>query len=1182
MSRPNTPIRLLSILAILALFAPLALPLAAADVGGMTNGAGQASGLAQKKSVGTFDVAPSGNANEGKANGAITSALINEGGASGALSVIKDFTVTGGAGSDAAETIFSSIDVKDFQPSQRLQGVGTSALSLKSEALAITMSDAANSLLTFRATGEEEQQVVFNTAADVVITASSTVQNVWEVRGKGASGALVLVKTGGQEASSGGSSLTLTGQNQAVATLKQGTQLVYRANANYGADLAQSLDAEARQYNEMAVKAVATGKLAGEATSEFSTGLSLIANANFFASAQTRTATDAAKRVTTTLRNEVQAQACAAASGTGSASGLASGAAPMGSGSAAGSATGSASANVCAQILAYDLDYVDLPAATADQVVVYINGALAQRVDAAQHVFAHADSYWAATVEGRVLVLTNVAAQANAATQVTLAAMAQGEAAVDTLAELDAMSQLNAHLEGGYQLLGSLESSASGQGQVIGSFGAFTASEARGAGEVRDFTDIRSAMTIFTKMHFAADAAAQASAEVTTTAKAAAAGQAQAAASGSAGAAAKMVTKANGNAVATTEFYDDVYASFIATAEAYTQADLTLSHEISSRFVADAENVLALEGPAGHVGHLVLLHADGTAASASRFDLSVPGHVKAHLAEGERLVYRSAGQHQARAQADLVAEAIANGALASEATVGMAANAVTAANVDWSKDVHASIDRAAEATHKGMVTMEVAAEAGAEAQATAVALVADRAMLAARSADDIIVKVDGEMATAVESAVALFAQAEASADAEADAKFTVLQQTGGQAMILVLLPYLVADQAHTITFESMAEAEARAQSALDVFGSFEPGYGGAADGDVVSLVAKPENGLLLDYAVSARGQLKGALESTSENGGAIDATTLVFDAIKVGSESFAAGSGSTATSLRFVSDEAIIEAFDVSAGTMKISAIEDTFAKLDLAHNVEAVQIDESVIFLSAPDFSGALILTNAASAGADAAAQSDLAIVETQNAGYVIEAQLAEGAQILFKAFSGFEAELGDAERQAQAGAIAAGTLLGQVIVDTEAGASAMTTTTANINYYDDVRAITSVASADKVEVLVDSASEAGKTVIISFDRETVEGLIDGDAQLLVDGKVVKQASSYADAFVADSDKYWLITTAGEAGLQAIVTLSHFSTRTITVETPEGPSVFLWTTIVLGIVVMGQAAWPRVKRRMS
>lgn len=1156
--------------AILALVAPVALPIASAQFGG--DAAGQATSAATKRSVGTFAVAPlAGSPNEGRATGSITSAIINEAGGEAASSVIKDFTINGGAGSNAAETVFSSIDVRGFQPTSRLQGVGTSALSLKSDTLAISMSDAANSLLTFRATAEQEQQVVFNAAANVIITASSTAQNVWEVRGQGTSGMLIMVQAAGQQATSGGSTLTLANQQKAVATLQQGTQLIYRANANYVANIAQGLDAGTKQYNEAAVKAIATGRLAGEATSEFSTGLSLIAQANFFASASARTATSEAKRVTTTLRNEVSAQACAAGSAAGSASGLASGSAPGAAGSATGSAKGNAEANVCAQILAYDLDYVDLPAQTADNVAVYINGALAQRVDAASKVATNWDSYWATTIEGRVLVLTNVAAKAHAATQVTLVAVAQAEAAASTLAQLDAMSEVTAQLSGGYQLLGSLESSAAGSGQVIGSFGAFFANEAQGAAEVRDFTDIRSATTIFSKMHFAADMAAQASAEFTSTAQATAAAQAQAAASGAASGAVKMVTRANGNVVTTTEFSDDVYAAFIAEAEAATQADLTLSNDISSRFVADAENVLALDGPAGNVGHLILMKADGSAQSMSRFDLSAPGHVKAQMAQGERLVFRSAAQHQARAQVDAAASAIAQGALASEATVGLVANAIASANVDWQKDVRLAIDKAAEHTHKGLVTLDFVADASANAQATAFAVVADRATLAARSADDLLVSVDGQLATAVATTAQLYAAEEAS--------YYVLASLQGQTTILVNLPEMAAGQAHRIAIASTADAQARLMSALDVFGSFQPGYGGVADGQVVSLVAKPDAGLILDYTVKARTTAEGALEATGFASGALDASTLVFNAVKIGESAFASASASGPNSVRFESDEAILEAFDVSSGTMKIRAVADTVASLALAKNIEASQVDENVIFLRSPDFNGALILTHAhsATAQANAAAAGSLGV-----AGGVVTAKLDEGSQLVFKAFSGFETELSNAEQLAQAKAIAAGALLGQVIVDTEAGASAFTTTTANINYYDDVKAVTSVATADKVQVLVDSASAAGKTVIISFDRETVRGLIDGNAVLLVDGVAVKQAQSYSDAFVADADKYWLITTAGEVGLQAIVTLAHFSTREITIETPEGPSIYLWTTIALGLLVVGQVVYPRLKRRSA
>lgn len=1162
MSRPRTRIvRILTIFALVSLVLPLATPVAAAQLGGAGGAASQAA--SQSRSVGVFNVAPGSNG-EGRAVGAVTSAIIAEGSSAIGVGVIKDFAVSSGGSAEGAKVVFESIDVAGFQPVSRLEGVGTSALTLKSSGLVIGLSDATNGLLTFKSVGSAEQEIVFNTAADVILEASGAASNVWNVKGEGTSGALVLVSSKGQQAGSGGGSLALDGQHRAVAKLKQGTSLIYRANAQYGAEAGSALDAAIAGYNEAALKAIATGKLAGEATSEFSTGFSLIANANYFATATTRTEASEAKRVTTTLRNEVSAAACAAASSSGSASSAASGSAPGAAGSAAGSATATASANVCAQILAYDLDYVDVPAQTADQVAVYINGAIAQRVDAASRVAANADSYWATTVEGRVLVLTNVAAQAQAATQVTIAAVANAEATASTLAELDAYSQVTTQLQGGFQLLGNLDASAQGSGQVIGKFGSFFASEAQGASEIRDFTDIRTATTIFTKMRFAADVAGEASGQVTAGAKGAIESHARESSSALAGGAVRMTTTVAGSVVAQTDFYDNVYAAFKTSAEAATVVDLSIANDISARFVGDAENVLALDGPAGQVGHLILMRADGSAASASRFDLTAEGQVKAVLEKGEQLAFRRSLGAQTRAGADATAQAIAQGQLASEASVGFVANAIASAELDWQKDVDASIVKAAELTHKGLVTLDVVSQASAQAQATVVAVVADRATLAARSASDILVTVDGQAATAAQSASAVYA----APSLAAGATYYVVASLQGQTQVLVSIPQPALDQGARVVIESAANAEAKSQSALDVFGSFRPGYGGVATGDVVSLVAKPEAGLVLDYTLTAKSLAEGAAEQT----------TTVFDAVKVGGSAFASGSASGANSLRFVSDEATIEAFDVSSAILKVVATADTVAKLDLAQNIQATQVNDQLVMLEAPDFAGALILTQASSAmaRAEGAAASGLALSAS---GDVITANLEEGAQVIFKAFSGFDAELNDAQQRAQAEAIARGALLGQVIVDTAAGASALTTMTATIDYYDDVRSITKVASSEKVEVLVDSASSMGKTVIISFDRDTVKGLIDGDAKLLVDGRVVEQAKSYEDAFVADADKYYLVTSEGEVGLQAIVTLAHFSTRTITIETPTAPSLFLWSTIGLGLVVVGQALYPRLRR---
>jgi hypothetical protein len=295
-------------------------------------------------------------------------------------------------------------------------------------------------------------------------------------------------------------------------------------------------------------------------------------------------------------------------------------------------------------------------------------------------------------------------------------------------------------------------------------------------------------------------------------------------------------------------------------------------------------------------------------------------------------------------------------------------------------------------------------------------------------------------------------------------------------------------------------------------------------------------------------------------------TTKVFDAVRLGDAAFDAGSGSSPSSIKWVGPQGSLEAYDVSEAVLKATAADHTQAVFDLASNVQPTQLNDQVVMLSAPDFSGALIAigNGALQSGGDAGGQ--------------VSANLDAGATVMFKAFSGFESELSEAQKEAQAQAIASGKLLGQVIVQTSATTHA--TTSAVVNYYGNVLAVAQVATADQVQVAIDSATHTGKSVILSLDRNTVQGLIDGNAKLMVDGHELKQAASYQDALTPNADKYYLITTQAEAGLQAIVTLAHFSTRTITLTEPSPPSVFLWTTIGLAVVVVGQAVYPRIRRK--
>ncbi|MBI4394494.1 MAG: hypothetical protein HY556_11975 [Euryarchaeota archaeon] len=1032
--------------------------------------------------------------------------------------VLQSFTVASSGETSASAELFTDVKIAGFVPTSKIQGAGTSSVTLKSADALISVTDNVNSLLVIKATGSADQEVTFDAPAGVTFNkrASANIVDVQSSAAGAVSGAIVLVSAKGEASVASGSSIAATTSSQAKATLKSDTQLIFRANSEY------SGSADVSSYNQAVVEAIASARLAGEATTEFSSGASLLANANYFSSASAKTEAKVENRVTTQVKAAANAAAAASAAASGGYS------------------------------LAYDLDYVNVPAQSASNVAVYVNGALATRVNTPAEVntkaAGSAESYYATTSEGRVLVLASTATRASAST-ITIASVPDASVAAKTLAQLDAQLGVTSQVQGSFNVLGNLQTSAEGSGQVIGSFDSFFASEAKGDANVESYSDVRSSTEIFAKIDFAAHAAADATASVTSAASAGASGAS----------AANMDTSVASSIVASATFTDAVYSSIVAEAKAATTTRWTLGSDVSATAISDT--VARIDGPKGTLGYLFIAKADGSAASTSKLDTNAAADAKAaveaRLAAGESIIFRGSAEAQAKVNAEIIAKAVAAGQVASEVNVGIVANAVSSANVDYTSSVDAAVNAAA--SHRGTVQVDVT---GKVQQATAVVLTADRPSLPAASASDILVSVNGQAATQASTAAEVFAAASAAASASAGAKYFVQTNLQGQTQIITSLPNLAANVASKVVVTSKLEADARAKAALDVFGSFKAGYGGAATGSIVSMVAKPDAGLILDYTVA-----------TKSKADVSAATTNVFDAVKVGSSAFAQASASSANSIRFTNEQAVLEAFDTSSAVMKITATAQTTANFDLGSNIQARSAASGVLMLTSSDFVGALILTKAEGGAAAGSSFNTAASAQGE-----ITANLAAGSQVIFKAFSGFEAELTAAEQQAQAEAIAKGQLLGQVIVDTNAATSA--TATANVNYYANVAAVTKVASAEKIEILVDSASQVGKSIVISLDRETVSGLIKGEAELLVDGKVVSRASNYQDALKPDADKYWLITTEGEVGLQAIVTLSHFSTRTITLQTPPPPSIYLYTTIGLGVVVAAQAILPRIRRK--
>lgn len=1093
------------------------------------------------ESVGNFGATPVPNQPDtSQASGKLTSGTIVEG--SGQLGaegrVLRDYTVaTSGSGS-ATTTLFSTVDIAGFQPTSRLEGVGSSTLSLQGQGVVLSLTDNINSLLTIKATGSASQTVTFNAPSGVTFSRAVGVSTdqIYEVRSSvqgRATGTLIVASQTGQGAVSSAGSMAVEGQSKLTATVNGGGELVFRANSAYTGSAAELA------HNAAVVSAIGSGRLSTEATSEFSAGQSLIANTNFFTTISGQTQATAARRVTTQLT----AQSQTTASG--------------------------------GSVLAHDLDYAHIPAQKASEVAVYVNGALAAKAGSASQVAELASqgraSFNAITVDDRVLVLASTPSRAESHT-ITVARVADVNTAARTLAQLDAQQGVVAQITGSFSVLGSLPSAPAGQGsgEVVGNFGSFFASEAQGSAEVREYTDVRSGQEVFARIHFAAQAASSAVGDVKPGVPSPGAPSPPSV---------QMDTSAAGQVLAQTTFFDSAQHAIVANAKSATTAQFELSRGISASSVS--QGVVRLSGPSGTVGYLVTAQTDGSAPSASppQLDTSAAGRVTAALQSGQSVAYRGAADIQSKANAEVIAKAIAAGEVASEVNVGVIANVVSGANVDYSGAARGALNAAQ--SHRGLVAIDVQSTAS---QAGAVVVNADKASLAAESASDILVKVNGQPATPASSAAEVLASAHGAANAGGAAKYFVDANAQGGTQVITSLPNMAAGATSKLELESKLHAQQQELAAVDVFGAFKAGPGGSVSGSIVSAVAKPDAGVILEYTVTAR--------STAAQ--AQGTVTKVFDGVSVSPPSgqvqaLSSASAASPNALKFTSvSGASLEMFDTSSAVLKVSNAASAAAgqnvNFDLADNIRvdstgfAGDVAGKIMMVSSDDFSGALILAKTSGDGAVAnAARFDTA---AQAQGQ-IEAQLGAGTQVIFKAFSGFEAELSPEDKKAQAEAIARGKVLGQVVVMTDAATRA--TQTASVNYFGDVKAIAQVASPDKVEIVVDSATSVGKSLIISLDKNTVSGFATGDAELLVDGDAVRQAGSYSSALSATSDSYYALGPAEGAanvGFQALVSLEKFSTRTITLQKPPPVNIYIFTTIALAVVVVGQAVIPRLRAK--
>lgn len=714
-----------------------------------------------------------------------------------------------------------------------------------------------------------------------------------------------------------------------------------------------------------------------------------------------------------------------------------------------------------AATLLLDLAYATLPAASSDEVAVFVDGVPGSAV--------------LRTVADRTRAI--VALPDEGPHRVVVAAVAGGGAEHQALAE--GRARQAASIQGGFTLHGD---------RAVGRHVAFGVDAADAA--IEDLVLVTRGVTLLDAVDATGDGHARLTAD---------------------GATARLDSASTSFVVA-----DDVHASLALDAPGGAQVLVDLADGV--RVDDDGAYAVVLEGPAGVRATLFVAMSDGTRAEKSGFAEVAPGLIVARLERGARLLLRVDDATDAA-----TAEALGSGAVALQVDVGWMDGAVGARSFAYADAASVEVV----AAEPGRVEIHV--DGG-------VFLLDGRGgALAAREPGDVRVTVDGAAAVRAEDVADVLASAfpayAVRTTDEGDPRLVV--NAGGDASVVV---------------ESALAKAAQDSARADGFGHFRVFGDGTAVGSFVSLRADRTAGVVSDYTLLATGQ-------------------RVFLSVAAGASPFLAGGAGGSARLVLDSAETSFEAADVTSGYLRIVAERATKVAFRLDPGVTAQPTDANVLALrTVHGVLGSMVVANAEGRGARG---SSFAVD-----GDRVVATLQKGAQVVFRTHVGIEQELDDAQRAEVDRAIARGDVAGHVLVQTERAlaADAPVTSAVATSNYDDVQILTA-ATRHEVEVTISSTTSSGRTLIVSLDPETVPGMGEGLAEILLDGEALAHASSYADVLDPSDDhgrgEYFVL--AGEAGTQVLVSIPHFSTRSVTLRERSafaGPPVFMYATIALSVLL--------------
>ena len=323
---------------------------------------------------------------QGRASGQNVASLIAE-----REGVIEGFSATA-----LGVEVFRQVRVDGFSQAEKIQGVGSSSLTLRGSNAVVTLHDNVHSILSVETTKPAVVRYVLGPDVSALQESPGRVSLAHATRGE--LGHLVAVGSEGEKPR--GEAFQVKG-DEIAASAQAGSELVFLAKPG-------AMRAPAQQ--SALVAALAQGRLASQFVSEFE-GSEIATSQVDHGAAEVRTRADARGLVATTLR------------GAGD-----------------------------ARVLAYDLAYESLPARAASDVAVYANGQLAARADSPGDVLARAKegaaSYHAVVQDGRTQVLASIP-RGEGEHRITISASAQ--ASTEPQARAEGSADEDARVYGGFE-----------------------------------------------------------------------------------------------------------------------------------------------------------------------------------------------------------------------------------------------------------------------------------------------------------------------------------------------------------------------------------------------------------------------------------------------------------------------------------------------------------------------------------------------------------------------------------------------------------------------------------------------------------------------------------------------------------------------------------------------------------